>query len=145
MRPGGNHSERAARFARPDSHKWKPTFIDCLKILNNISPDCARYLIPKLHYAMHSCCKDDTVGQVRTRTTRVKASLLLISLGVTTRVSSLRLKKSKASLDHHLVHFKAALLKFVLSGLGQRMGFMIQKIHRNPVMGRTQQIKLSQI
>ena len=62
VRPSGNRSERTARFARPDSHKWKPAFIDCLKILNNISPDCARYLIQKLHYAMHSCCKVDTVG-----------------------------------------------------------------------------------
>ena len=28
MRPSGNHSERTARFARPDSQKWKPALAD---------------------------------------------------------------------------------------------------------------------
>ena len=31
VRPSGNHSERTAWFARPDSHKWKPAFIfECI-------------------------------------------------------------------------------------------------------------------
>ena len=55
--------------------RWSRRLILFYKILNNMTPDYTRYPILQLKMAPYSFRKEDIVGQIRARTSKLKSSL----------------------------------------------------------------------
>ena len=54
--------------------RWSRHLILFYKILNNITPDYTRHPIPQLKMVPYSLRKEDVVGQIRARTSKLKSS-----------------------------------------------------------------------